>query len=91
MKKQGSFSREFKREAFEFAKNFYNQMLIPQTQGETLHTTLTFRKVALLMLDEMDNQVKRDEITQQTAQMARLRLNKSVFNKMNKLEVAGQV
>ena len=51
MKKRRSFSREFKREAFEFAKNFYNHMLIPQTQGETLHTTLTFRKVALLMLD----------------------------------------
>ena len=79
---------ENKRDALDFARAFYNDLLRRNDEGETLYTTITFRKVALQMLDEMDNQVQRKEITKQTAQMARLRLNKSVYSKMNKMDVA---
>jgi hypothetical protein len=78
---------ENKRDALTFAKDFYNELLRRDYEGESLHSTMTFRNVALKMLDEMDNQVKRNEITKQTAQMARLRLNKSAYNQMNTMDV----
>jgi len=79
---------ENKRDALNFAKDFYNDLLRRDYEGESLNTTMSFRKVALQMLDEMDNQVKRNELTATTAKIARLRLNKPVFKNLNKIEVA---
>ncbi len=79
---------ENKRDALNFAKDFYNDLLRRDYDGESLNTTMTFRKVALQMLNEMDNQVERNELTKTTAQIARLRLNKPVFKNLNKTEVA---
>ena len=79
---------ENKRDALNFAKDFYNDLLRRDYEGESLNTTMSFRKVALQMLDEMDNQVKRNELTLTTAKIARLRLNKPVFKNLNKTEVA---
>ena len=79
---------ENKRDALNFAKDFYNDLLRRDYEGESLNTTMSFRKVALQMLDEMDNQVKRNELTATTAKIARLRLNKPVFKNLNKTEVA---
>ena len=78
---------ENKRDALAFAKNFYNELLRRDFEGETLNTTMTFRKVAQLMLTEMKNQVERNEITDMTAEIARLRLNKPVFKNLNNMEV----
>jgi hypothetical protein len=79
---------ENKRDAINFAKDFYNDLLRRDYDGESLNTTMTFRKVALQMLDEMDNQVKRNELTATTAKIAKLRLNKPVFKNLNRTEVA---
>lgn len=78
---------ESKRDALTFAKTFYNELLRRDFEGETLNTTMTFRRVAQLMLTEMENQAKRDEITPLTAKIARLRLNKPVFKNINNIEV----
>jgi hypothetical protein len=78
---------ESKRDALNFAKDFYNELLRRDFEGETLNTTMTFRKVAQLMLAEIENQVERNEITPLTAKIARLRLNKPVFKAINNIEV----
>jgi hypothetical protein len=79
---------ENKRDAINYAKDFYNELLRKDYEGESLNTTMTFRKVAQLMLTEMENQAERKEITPLTVKIARLRLNKTVFKNLNSKEVS---
>lgn len=76
-----------KRNAIEFAKSFYNDLLRRSADNEPLTSTPTFRAIALKMLDEMEVRVAEGEITEQTRKIAKLRLDREVFETLNKKNI----
>ena len=70
---------ESKREAIEFAKEFYDQINLKRTLKQALVKGSSFYATALALLKSMEAQVARKELTQDTYQNAQYRLEKHIL------------
>lgn len=77
-----------KREAIQFAKDFYDEINAKRASNQSLIKGSSFHATALAMLKSMESQVARKELTKHTYQNAHYRLEKHILPFFGTKEIA---
>lgn len=77
-----------KNKAYAFAKKFYDEIQLKRAQGLAVTSKTRFEACAAAMLKTMEAKIARKELTQDTYDIAKLRLNKTVLPFFAGMDVA---
>lgn len=83
-----STKEEDKNRAYRFAKDFFAEIHLKRAQGLAVTNKTSFHACAMAMLKAMESQVSRKALTQETYDIAQLRLDKTVIPFFAGMDVA---